>query len=80
MSDTFTSILQGTREEQEDGRSRRVREILEEGWDLFLRVFADGSFVVQAVAVSSGIKCSGSDLRNAHYMGDRTLTDVRQRC
>jgi hypothetical protein len=52
VSDSFISILKGIGEKQEDGRSRRIREILEEGWDLFLRVFADGSFVVQAVAVS----------------------------
>ena len=37
----------------EDGRHRRVQEILEEGWDLFLRILADGSLVLQAVAVSS---------------------------
>ncbi|PCH33750.1 hypothetical protein WOLCODRAFT_129949 [Wolfiporia cocos MD-104 SS10] len=34
----------------EDARSRRVMEIVEEGWDLFLRVLSDGSFVIQAVA------------------------------
>lgn len=52
MSNAFSSVLKGIEEENEDGRSRRVREILEEGWDLFLRVFSDGSLVVQAVAVS----------------------------
>lgn len=30
-----------------------MQEILEEGWDLFLRILADGSLVLQAVAVSS---------------------------
>ncbi|TFY65144.1 hypothetical protein EVJ58_g2168 [Rhodofomes roseus] len=40
----------GAQSAEEDARSRRVREIAEEGWDLFLRVLADGSLVVQAVA------------------------------
>lgn len=44
--------VERTRGPEEDARSRRVREIAEEGWDLFLRVLADGSLVVQAVAVS----------------------------
>ncbi|KAH9944024.1 RAVE protein 1 C terminal-domain-containing protein [Epithele typhae] len=35
---------------EEDARRRRVREIAEEGWDIFLRVLEDGSIVVQAVA------------------------------
>ena len=43
--------VEGTHGAEEDARSRRVREIAEEGWDLFLRVLADGSLVVQAVAV-----------------------------
>ena len=38
--------------QQDDGRKRRIREIQEEGWDLFLRVLADGSIVVTALAVS----------------------------
>ena len=53
MSKALTAALSGVKPEQEDGRSRRVREIQEEGWDLFLRVFPDGSLIVQAVAVSS---------------------------
>lgn len=36
----------------EDAKSRRARDIKEAGWDLFLRVFSDGSLVVRAVAVS----------------------------
>jgi len=35
----------------DDARTRRIREIKEEGWDLFLRILADGSLVVTAVAV-----------------------------
>lgn len=35
----------------DDGRKRRIKEIHDEDWDLFLRVLADGSIVVTAVAV-----------------------------
>ncbi|KAG2023063.1 WD repeat-containing protein [Coprinopsis cinerea AmutBmut pab1-1] len=35
---------------EDDGRKRRIKEIHEEGWDLFLRVLSDGSIVVTAVA------------------------------
>ena len=38
--------------DQEDGRSRRVREIKDEAWDLFLRLTGDGSIIVSAVTVS----------------------------
>lgn len=50
--DAMLGVLQMVKESgaAEDARSRRVREIAEEGWDLFLRVLADGSLVVQAVA------------------------------
>ncbi|RDX52017.1 hypothetical protein OH76DRAFT_1400924 [Lentinus brumalis] len=43
-------LLADTQQGEEDARRRRVREIAEEGWDLFLRVLSDGSLVVQAVA------------------------------
>ena len=35
----------------DDARNRRIREVKEEGWDLFLRILADGSVLVTAVAV-----------------------------
>jgi hypothetical protein len=38
--------------EAEDGQNRRLREIRNEGWDLFLRVLGDRSIVVSAIAVS----------------------------
>ena len=41
-----------TRPEQDDARTKRIQDITEEGWDLFLRVLGDGSIVVTAVAVS----------------------------
>ena len=37
---------------EEEGERSRAKEILEEGWDLFLRVYEDGSILVTAVAVS----------------------------
>ena len=37
---------------EEEGERSRAKEILEEGWDLFLRVCEDGSILVTAVAVS----------------------------
>ncbi len=58
-------LLADTQQGEEDARRRRVREIAEEGWDLFLRVLGDGSLVVQAVAVSdaqSDNSCSHTDL------------------
>lgn len=36
----------------DDARTRRIREIKEESWDLFMRILSDGSVVVTAVAVS----------------------------
>jgi hypothetical protein len=42
-----------SRPKEEDARSRRIAEIQEEEWDLFLRVLADGSIIVTAVAVSN---------------------------
>lgn len=50
ISDALANIL-ANQTEQDDARSRRIREIKEEGWDLFLRVLGDGSVVVTAVAV-----------------------------
>lgn len=68
-----------TRGAEEDARSRRVREIAEEGWDLFLRVLADGSLVVQAVAVCV---YSLNILYNtkAHHIRCRTLTGALLHC
>lgn len=33
--------------------NRRIREIRDDGWDLFMRILADGSVVITAVAVSN---------------------------
>ncbi|KAI0778601.1 WD repeat-containing protein [Trametes elegans] len=44
------SVLEQAQSAEDDARRRRIREITEEGWDIFLRVLGDGSLVVQAVA------------------------------
>ena len=51
MSDALTAALAKMSTTDEDARSRRVRDIKAESWDLFLRVLGDGSLIVQAVAV-----------------------------
>ena len=51
MSDSLTAALANLSTSDEDARSRRVRDIKAESWDLFLRVLGDGSLIVQAVAV-----------------------------
>lgn len=38
--------------DQDDPQTRRIKDIKDEGWDLFLRIMNDGSAVVSAVAVS----------------------------
>jgi hypothetical protein len=43
--------LLADRNQADDARNRRIREVKEEGWDLFLRILADGSVLVTAVAV-----------------------------
>ncbi len=51
MNAALKSVLSNPASADEDARQRRLREISEEGWDIFLRVLGDGSLVVQAVAV-----------------------------
>lgn len=46
----ITSILEDP-VHGKDVRNKRIREIKNEAWDLFLRVLADGSIVVTAVIV-----------------------------
>ena len=46
-----TVKLLADRNQADDARDRRIREVKEEGWDLFLRILADGSVLVTAVAV-----------------------------
>lgn len=51
MNAALKSVLAQSQSAEEDGRRRRIREITDEGWDVFLRVLGDGSLVVQAIAV-----------------------------
>ena len=39
--------------EQEDASARRLRDIKDEEWDLFLRVLGDGNVILTALTVSS---------------------------
>jgi hypothetical protein len=41
----------------EDACMRRIQDIKDEGWDLFLRILGDGSMVITAVAVRVGVFC-----------------------
>ncbi len=51
MSDALSAALATMSTSDEDARSRRLRDMKSESWDLFLRVLGDGSLIVQAVAV-----------------------------
>jgi hypothetical protein len=51
IGDAFKRILEDVPDDGEDARRRRAREVIDEGWDLFLRVMCDGSVLVTAVAV-----------------------------
>ena len=51
MCAAFTRILKDCDENNDDSCLHRLREIQDEGWDLFLRVHEDRSLVVGAVAV-----------------------------
>lgn len=59
ITDALHAILKGSSSHtsgsdaygEEESKRRRAREVLEEGWDLFLRVEGDGSVLVVAVAV-----------------------------
>ncbi|PFH54806.1 hypothetical protein AMATHDRAFT_72570 [Amanita thiersii Skay4041] len=49
VTQALESALAGSPPE-DDVRSRRIKDIINEGWDLFFRIFSDGSIVVTAVA------------------------------
>lgn len=51
MSAAFTGILKSHEKNNDDSGIHRLREIQDEGWDLFLHVHEDRSLVVGAVAV-----------------------------
>ena len=37
----------------DEGRNKRIKEIKDDGWDLFMRILSDGSIVITAVAVNA---------------------------
>ncbi|KAI0316614.1 WD repeat-containing protein [Amylostereum chailletii] len=49
IGDSLSKILRDV-SDVEDAKTRRARDITEEGWDLFLRIVSDGSLVVKAIA------------------------------
>lgn len=50
VEQVITNILSDPTQVDE-ARNKRIKEIKDDGWDLFLRVLGDGSFVITAVAV-----------------------------
>ena len=48
---TVGAVLDHILKDSSEAQNRRIKEIKDEGWDLFLRVLGDGSIVVTAVAV-----------------------------
>lgn len=52
IKEVFAHTLNQNVTDEEDTKRRRIREMQEEGWDLFLRVLEDGALIVSAVAVS----------------------------
>jgi hypothetical protein len=52
VEQVFTNILRDAAQVDE-ACNRRITEIKDDGWDLFLRVLEDGSIVITAVAVCS---------------------------
>lgn len=52
ISQTLEKLLNQD-SDPDDVKTRTLRDIQEEGWDLFLRVIEDGSLVLTAVAVIS---------------------------
>jgi hypothetical protein len=69
ISNSLKASLSDSSADPEDGGYRRLREIKEENWDLFLRVLADGSLVLQAVAVRHARYSAAC---NAHHVSFRT--------
>ena len=51
LSTSFKEVLAANVARTEETRYRRLQEMNDEGWDLFARVFPDGSIIVRAVAV-----------------------------
>ncbi len=52
VSQVDSNLPEAISKDIDNAPGRRLHEIINEGWDLFLRVFGDGSVVVSAVLVS----------------------------
>lgn len=52
MGKALATLLNDMPQHEEDARYRRLQDIKDEGWDLFLRILEDGSIIITAVAVS----------------------------
>lgn len=77
MCAAFARILEGCDKNDDDSGLHRLREIQNEGWDLFLHVHEDKSLVVGAVAVRTSflyIPALGLSKRPSH----RILTEDLQ--
>lgn len=52
VANSFSAILSQNYMPDQENQYRRLKEMNGESWDFFVRVFADNSLVVSAVAVS----------------------------
>ena len=75
----FARILKDYNENSDDPGLYRLREIQNEGWDLFLHVHEDGSLAVGAVAVRTSF-LSIQVLRLNHKPSRRTSTEDLRLC
>ncbi|KAF7436647.1 regulator of (H+)-ATPase in vacuolar membrane [Pleurotus ostreatus] len=50
MGKALATLLNDMPQHEEDARYRRLQDIKDEGWDLFLRILEDGSIIITAVA------------------------------
>ena len=73
MCTVFTRILKDC-EENDNSGLHRLREIQEEGWDLFLHVHEDRSLVIGAIAVRTSF-LSIQTLRLIRRSSHRTLIE-----
>ena len=79
MCAAFTGILKGFDKNDDDSGLHRLREILDEGWDLFLHIHEDRSLVVEAVAVSTSLLHTQALSLNQHPPY-RILTEDLRHC
>lgn len=78
MCAAFTRTLKDCNKDDDDSGLHRLREIQDEGWDLFLHVHEDRSLVIGAVAVRTSLLWIQT-LRLNQYP-HRILTEDLQLC